>query len=68
MRAARRRAPMGSMVGISASTPRGFTLFGGCVEGEAARPANSRRVGGPLRTRRLRIGPPATTDPARERT
>ena len=61
IRAARSLAPFVSMAGISVSGPGSFTLpRNASSAGYWARPAKSRLAGGLLRTRRLRIGPPAS--------
>jgi len=69
IRAARSLAPLASMVEISVSRMRSFTLPRRLSSaGDAVRPAKSRCAGGLLRTRRLRIGSSAShTTPGRIR-
>ena len=57
---------MGSMGPVSASTGPILTLQRVLLAGERRRPPKSQIVGGPLRTRRLRVGPPTAMHPTKE--
>jgi len=62
IRAARSLAPLASMMGLSVSSCASFTLNRRVTSaGDVGAPAKSRLAGGLLRTRRLRIGPPASS-------